>query len=166
MKLKYILFLLLSLPILSACDQTDDVLEIFTGKNYKLTNIFDSKGRVCIDAYFIGASAETKEESMKQWAKEGNFTIGFTGAEVNGVVTGEYSGKGAHTTFSGKWKANGDSNAFSTEQGDPSGSEDLLAKVFINAIKTAEKYEGDTNGNLTIYFKENGTDKYLLLYGK
>jgi len=166
MKLKYILLLFLLLPTLSACDQTDDVLDIFTGKTWKLTNIFDSKGRVCIDDYFIGVSEKVKEESIKLWDKKDNFTLGFTGVEADGKAKGEYIGRGAHTTFSGKWEADGKSNAFSTNQGDPSGSEDLLAKVFINAIKNAYKYQGDTNGNLTIYFKEekSNKDKYLLLY--
>ncbi|NDV84566.1 DUF4847 family protein [Bacteroides sp. 51] len=164
MRLKYALLLLLLLPALSACDQTDDVLDIFTGKTWKLTNIYTSKGKVCIDDYFTGVSPEVKKESMRLWAMKDNFTISFTGAEVDDGVTGEYAGRGAHTTISGKWNANGSNNAFSTNQGDPAGNEDLLGQVFIRAIKTAYKYEGDTAGNLTIYFKEGSTDKYLLLY--
>jgi hypothetical protein len=90
----------------------------------------------------------------------------FTGAEIDGTVIGEYSGRAANNTFSGKWEANGKNNTFKTNQKDPNVNEDLLGKVFINALKNAYEYKGDTNGNLAIYFKENNVNKYLLLYAK
>lgn len=166
MKLKYILLLLLALPMLSACDQSDDVIDIFTGKTWKLTNIFDADGRVCIEDYFVGVSSTIRENAMDNWAKEGNMVIQFISAvEVNGVVTGEYTGRAVRTTLSGKWETNGKTNAFSTNQGNPVAGEDILGTAFVNAWKNAYKYEGDTNGNLTIYFKEKNVDKYLLLKG-
>jgi len=164
MKLKYIALLLLMLPVFSACNQEDDVIDIFTGKRWKLNFIVDSKNKNCIDSYFTGVSAEVKQASMDKMENLGNFVIDFTGVEVDGEAIGTYSGRATNTTISGNWQANGKSNAFSTDQGDPSNNEDLLGKVFIKAFKTAYKYEGDTAGNLTIYFEdEDRKDKRALI---
>jgi hypothetical protein len=162
MKLKHIILISLLLPALGACNQTDDVIKIFTGKTWKLTNVNDGGGD-CTREYF--SNEAQWEESMKLLSDKGNFVITFTGAEVNGEVIGTYLGRAARTAISGKWKANGENNAFSiSEQAEPSNSEDVLGRVFIRALINAYKYEGDTAGNLTIYFKESGTEKYLLLY--
>jgi hypothetical protein len=161
MKLKHILLISLLLPMLGACSQTDDIIKIFTGKTWKLTNVNDSKGD-CTREYF--SNTAQWEESMKLLSDKGNFVITFTGAEVNGEVIGAYSGRAARTAISGKWTANGKTNAFSVSgQADPDSREDVLGRVFIRALINAYKYEGDTAGNLTIHFKENGADKYLLL---
>ncbi|MDR3118274.1 MAG: DUF4847 family protein [Mediterranea sp.] len=159
MKFKYTIPLLL-LSILG-CNPTDDVMKIFTGKTWKLNHISTDKGD-CTREYF--SSQAQWDASMKLLSERGNFVISFTGAEINGTVTGTYSGRAANNTFSGKWEANGKNNTFRTNQADPAANEDLLGKVFINALKNAYKYEGDTNGNLTIHFKENNASKYLLLY--
>ena len=165
MKLKYITLLLLMLPVLSACNQEDDVIDIFTGKRWKLNFIIDAKDKICTDSYFTNVSAEVKEASMKKMADKGNFIIDFTGVEVDGEVIGTYSGRATNTTISGNWQANGKNNSFSTDQGGPSGNEDLLGKVFINGLATAYKYEGDTAGNLTIYFEDKERkDKRALVF--
>ena len=162
MKIKHIIPLLL-LPVLGACSQTDDVIKIFTGKSWKLTNINDSGGEDCTRGYF--SNEAQWEESMKLLSEKGNFVITFTGAEVDGEVIGAYNGRTARAAISGKWKANGKNNAFEISgQAAPGNSEDVLGKVFVHALINAYKYEGDTAGNLTIYFKENRADKYLLLY--
>lgn len=162
MKLKYIITLILMLPILSACNQTDDVIEIFTGKNWKLNYIADSKGD-CMRSY-VNDEAQW-DAAMEQLKKDGNFIISFTGAEVEGVVIGEYNGR-ATLQLSGKWEANGKNNSFKTTPESAGASETLLGKVFVEALKNAYKYEGDTNGNLRIYFKEKNVNRYLLLFAK
>jgi hypothetical protein len=162
MKLKHIIFLLLVLPALGACNQTDDVIKIFTGKTWKLNTINDSKGN-CTREYF--SSSAQWDASMKLLSEEGNFVITFTGAEIDGEVIGAYGGRAAGAAISGKWKANGENNAFTiSEQADPGDNGEVLSRVFIRALINAYKYEGDTAGNLTIYFKEGIADKYLLLY--
>ncbi|MDR0746014.1 MAG: DUF4847 domain-containing protein [Mediterranea sp.] len=162
MKSKYIISLLLVLPVLGACNQTDDVIKIFTGKTWKLNFVNDSKGD-CTKGYFL-AEAQW-ERSMKLLSEKGNFVITFTGAEIDGEVIGAYGGRAAGTPISGKWKANGENNAFRISgQAAPGNNEDVLGRVFINALINAYKYEGDTAGNLRIYFKEGNVDKYLLLY--
>lgn len=162
MKLKYIVPLILMLPILSACDQTDDVIEIFLGKTWKLTFIGDSKGD-CMRDYFNDKAQW--DAAMEQMKADGNFTIGFSGAEIDGTVIGEYTGR-TTLQFSGRWEANGKNNSFKTTPVSSGASETKLGEIFIDALKNAYKYEGDTNGNLRIYFKEKNVNKYLLLYGK
>lgn len=167
MKLKYILPLLLLLPVFSACNQSDDVIEIFTGKTWKLTNIFDSKGHVCIDEYFLTVSPDVKQESFKKWNQKGNLTINFTGVEVDDGITGTYNGRAINSTISGNWQADGKNNSFFTSgQAEPGSGEDILGKVYIKALINAYKYQGDTAGNLTIYFedKERKDKRYLLFH--
>jgi len=155
MKLKYILPLFILLPVLSACNQEDDVIEIFTGKTWKLNFISNSKGNNCIEEYFTNVSSEVRDASMEKMSKKENFTINFTAIEVDGEAVGTYLGRATNSTISGDWQANGKKNTFIiTKQANPNNNEDLLGKVFINALITAYKYEGDTAGNLTIYFED------------
>lgn len=166
MRLKYILPLLLLLPVLSACNQTDDVIEIFTGKTWKLTGIYydnKSKPEPCLDYW---NNDEAWKTSNKLLNKAGNFTIRFTGIENGNRGEGEYEGYATNSGIKGKWVANGDNNAFQiTEQGGPGGSEDVLAKAFINGLINANKYGGDTN-NLRIYFEDKGKNdrRYLMFH--
>lgn len=165
MKLKYIALLLLTLPVLSACDQEDDVIEIFEGKTWKLTNVFFAKGgnNVCWD-YWKDEEAYNASEELRQ--KKGNFVINFTGAEINGNVTGEYHGNAVSTTISGKWEANGKNNTFKAQSDQqPGNNMNILERVYINGLINAYKYEGDTNGNLRIFFKDpDKKDNRFLLF--
>lgn len=165
MKLRYILSLLLLLPVLSACDQTDDVIEIFTGKTWKLTGIYYKGGGNdwCMDYW---SNQSDKDASDKLFEKAGNFTIRFTGVENGDEALGEYEGYVTNSAIKGKWTANGKNNSFGiTGQGDPSGSEDILGKAFINGLIKADKYEGDIN-NLRIYFedKDKKDRRFLMFY--
>ena len=76
MKLKHILPLLLLLPALSACNHTDDVIDIFTGKTWTLTGIFYDQGSNdwCMDYW---NNEEAWETSSKLLSKAGHFTLPF-----------------------------------------------------------------------------------------
>lgn len=155
MKLKHIIPILLLLPMLSACNQEDDVIEIFTGKTWRLNFIIDSKGDNCTDSYFTNVTDAIWKASMDKLSEGRNFTINFSGAEIDGDVIGTCDGWATTTAISGNWQANGKNNSFKiTGQDGPGDNEDLLGKVFINALINAYKYEGDTAGNLTIYFED------------
>ena len=165
MKLKHILPLLLLLPALSACNQTDDVIDIFTGKTWKLTGIFYDKGSNdwCMDYW---NNEEAWETSSKLLSKAGNFTITFHGVENGNRGEGEYQGNVTNSGIKGKWVANGDNNAFQiTDQGNPNGYEDVLGKAFVYALIKADKYGGDVN-NLRIYFedKDKKDRRYLMFH--
>lgn len=156
MKLNHFLLLLLALPMLSACNQTDDVIDIFTGKTWKLTGIFYDKGsnEWCMDYW---NSKEEKDASDKLFEKAETYTIRFTGIKNENAGQGEYEGYATHSAIKGQWVANGDNNSFQIGgQAPPGNNEDVLAKAFINGLIGASKYEGDEN-NLRIYFED--TDK-------
>jgi len=153
------------LPVLSACNQTDDVIDIFTGKTWKLTSIFYDKGNkddVCMDYW---ANDAAYQASVKLLNTSGNFTINFTGAEMDGDVTGTYSGRSAGSAISGQWQANGKNNYFNISNATGGSGGDVLGQAYIDGLANADKYDGDTNGNLRIYFKDKaGTRRFLLFH--
>lgn len=162
MKPKFLLFILFFLPFLSACNSTDDVGRIFTGKTWKLTGIWEEKKPEMVNLWSDEAQ---QNASMKLLEGKENFTVTFDGAEDKDLITGNFNGRGASSTFEGKWRANGESNEFSTSNFRQTGSEsDILAKVYIEGLKSATRYSGDEN-NLYLYFTyENKTIR--LAFGK
>lgn len=159
MKYKYLLLLLLMLPFVSACDTSDDVLGIFTGKTWKLTYITKAGDHQPYDFWNDQAKLE---ESMKTIRKEGAFTVNFTGSEINKVISGAFNGKIIAAPFSGKWTANGESGEFSTSSIEGSESDPLaLGKKFIEGIRNAKSYRGDYNNLFLFYKDEAGRDLCL-----
>lgn len=165
MKFKHVILSLLVLPIISACSQSDDVIAIFSQGEWKLTSIFkdNNKGTdVCKDYWNDDASYDASQALLDI---SSNFVITFTGVEIEEDVTGTYTGRASTNPISGNWSANGKNNSFSISgQSEPATGEDVLGKAFINALINAYKYEGDTNGNLRIYFKEGNNKKFLLFH--
>ena len=74
---------------LGACNNEDDVMEIFNNKTWKLVRIATEKGK---EQFYQGLwSNESKEEidrELNTFGAEGNYTLNFNCAEVNGEVTG------------------------------------------------------------------------------
>ena len=74
---------------LGACNNEDDVMEIFNNKTWKLVRIATEKGK---EQFYQGLwSNESKEEidrELNTFRAEGNYTLNFNCAEVNGEVTG------------------------------------------------------------------------------
>lgn len=166
MKLKYILPLLLLLPVLSACDQTDDVIEIFTGKTWKLTGIFYDKGRNNLCKDYWNDNQDEMDASYNLSKKNSTYcTINFTGIANGDLGQGGYEGYATNSGIKGKWVADGKNNSFQiTEQRNPDNSEDVLGKAFINGLIKAYKYEGDIN-NLRIYFEDKDKkDRRFLMF--
>lgn len=155
MKPKFLLFILFFIPFLSACNSSDDVEKIFTGKTWKLTGIWEEKKPEIAD---IWTNEAQKNASLKLLKGENNFIVTFDGSEDKNIINGNFNGKGASSSFEGKWRANGENNEFITSNFRQTGSEsDILAKVYIEGLKNATSYSGDTN-NLYLYFiHENKT---------
>lgn len=155
MKPKFLLFILFFLPFLSACNDTDDVGRVFTGKTWKLTGIWDEKKWTMAE---IWGDDKQKEASLKLLEGTNNFIVTFDGTEDKDIITGNFNGRGVGSTFEGKWRANGESNEFSTSNFKQTGGEsDILAQVYIEGLKSATRYSGDEN-NLYLYFTyENKT---------
>lgn len=163
MKLKHLLPLLFVLPLLGGCSNSDDVMDIFTQSTWKLTNIFESTGKPH-GGYW--QNEDSHKASMALLKQPANFTITFTGAPMEEAVEGTYNGRAAKSAIAGKWKANGKNNDFAISgQADPGTGEDVFGKAFINGLKNAYAYKGDTNGNLIIYFTEGkGEFKRFMMF--
>jgi hypothetical protein len=148
MKLKsFILMLIMALPLLTACNDTDDVQSIFTGRSWKLTYITQKNKH----AWY--KFSDVTDEMYKQYdpvSGSKSFVISFSGTAKDETITGNVTGEGA-ATLSGTWSANGKTRAVSTNITRSTAS-DALAKKIVEGVKNATSYEGD-NSNLYLYFE-------------
>ena len=96
----YIQLLLVTLfvPVLSACDQEDDVIDIFTGKTWYMTYIAVEGQNKMYD--FWQGDQDAREKSFKTIAGD-NYTLVFDGAEVNGTAGGTFTGKATSASVNG-----------------------------------------------------------------
>lgn len=143
-----------TLPLLSSCNNTDDLTEIFTGKTWKMSRLTNKNS----EAQFypgIWNSQEAKKKSLNQLKQEGCFTLRFEGTELDGEMIGaSLSGRGINTSFTGTWNADGKNQSLTLSlKTDGSTEGDPLAKAFINGLRNVYKYEGDAN-SLTLFYKD------------
>ena len=167
-KIKNIGCLLLALailPILGGCNDEDDVIDIFTGKTWKLSfiasegsyqqyNFWGDKGMNNQNPAYVS--------SMTALAQDGTFTLTFTGSDlVNNSTGGSFSGKAITANVSGTWKADGATNSLNISvEGNPTEKSDVLGAAFISGLRNATKYQGDKN-NLFIYYEEGQRTFFL-----
>nr|WP_320059480.1 DUF4847 family protein [uncultured Bacteroides sp.] len=156
MKTKYLCFLILLFPLLSGCNDTDDIAKIFLGKTWKLTNIMEGDAP---SDYWNGNQA-AGEASLALIRQGDNCTIKFNGTITENIIIGTIAGTATSTTFNGKWRADGENRTFSSSTNTTTDS-DVLGRAFLNGLNNATSYSGDEN-NLYIYFKEGQRTKYLL----
>lgn len=142
MKNKWLLLLVLLLPLLSGCNDTDDVQKIFTGKTWKLNYITTKNEHKMFD--FWGNDEAARKKSMDELAKKGTYLVNFSGSTTDDIITGTLSGTVIISNLSGTWSANAKSQDFKAKVsgGD---SSDLLAKNFIELLNKADSYTGDEN---------------------
>ncbi len=154
------LMLLAILLGFSACNNEDDVMEIFNNKTWKLSRIATEKGK---EQFYQGLwNNEAEEKASRELLKtDGNFTLNFNCAEVNGEVTGTVSAHAVKSSIDdATLKIDGKEHTINIG-GKVIGTEsDKLAKVFINGVLNVFKYEGDIH-NLTLYFKDGNTTKVM-----
>lgn len=144
-----IFFLLFCIPVMNSC-QSDDVVQIFTGKKWQLTYITGKDNNDIYD--FWNGDATAKKASLAYVNKDNNFTVSFTGTATNNIIKGNMTGNVLNTSFSGTWLANGETSKFSsiiTNSGDET---DSLAVNFLKGLNSATSYKGDIN-NLYLYYK-------------
>ena len=94
MKYKYLLLLLLMLPFVSGCNDSDDVNGIFTGKVWKLTYITKKNEH---KPYDFWGDKDKYEQSIKNYInKEGAYTIKFEGETTDNVISGSLAERFCH----------------------------------------------------------------------
>lgn len=149
-----ILGALLLLPLLSGCNDSDDLQAIFIGKTWKLTyiNVKDQYGMM--DGF--------TKESLKifQDSKDAYF-INFSGVEESNKISGNIAGKVITAGINGTWSADGKNNQFKADIQNINES-DGLAKAFITGLTNASSYSGDMN-NLFLYYKPSGSEQTFVL---
>lgn len=157
----YILLFIVAAPLFSGCNNEDDVMEIFTGKVWKLSYIAAEGTRIQFNYWpNDNAEGEAYQYSMSLLKKKDNFTLTFTGGEMNNSIGGTFSGKGANATLNGQWKANGKEQSLTMNTTVAGRETDPLARAFVNGLQNVIRYEGDAM-NLFIYFKDGETIKYM-----
>ena len=150
-RLNIFILSLLTLVVLAGCNTEDDVLEIFSGKTWKLTYISTENGHKQFDLWGSGDSSQSME-ALKQ---TNTFTVSFEGSEINGNTGGSFNATVISATVNGQWNANGASKEMTTSDVRVSYAEkDPLAIAFVRGLQNAVRYGGDSN-NLYIYYKDN-----------
>ena len=142
---------LLVLLLFAGCNMEDDVLEIFSGKTWKLTYISTENSNKQFDFWGSGDSSQSME-ALKQ---TNTFTITFEGSEINAITGGTFNATAITATVNGQWNADGKSQEMTTSNVQVSYAEsDPLAIAFVRGLQNAVRYGGDSS-NLYIYYKDN-----------
>ena len=127
---KTIIFVL-TIAMLSACNNSDDVNEIFIGHNWKLTYI--------------------EEGGIRRWSSQEN-PYGLTFAANTFSATTPGGGK-----ISGRWSADGKTREFRCTNIHTEGisASDTIARQMIQMFTEATSYDGDTHYLQIIKEKNN-----------
>lgn len=147
MKSKFLFLLILIIPFIQGCNNTDDLETILVGKTWRLSSFYDSKGEVIP---YDGAK-ELFENNPS------SFVITFHEST--------FSGKALNKTFSGTWKGDGNTNSFSFYIDKTTGSDsEQIAIDFFNAIKDVDSYRNADENNLELNYSEGS--KFMRFYVK
>lgn len=161
-RLTPIILLIAALSTLSSCNAGDDVIEIFTGRVWKLSYI-SLENNYTTPFDFWNGDAEAMEASMRLKDIAQNFTIEFTGGLTNsGSYGGSFTGRAVNSTVVGYWSADGDTKELTFKDVKWSGTEsDAYAWAFVRGISNnVFAYSGDSE-NLYIHYKEELTTKVM-----
>lgn len=159
-KLTALLFLLL-LPLLGGCENEDNVIEIFTGKTWKL-NIISLDGHADWFDFWNGdVQARQKSLNLRGQNNSATFTITFNGSETGEITGGDFTAQAVNCTYTGVWSADGSSHTLTLSNIRFSGNDtDVLARAFDTGLKNAIRYSGDSQ-NLYIYYEDGQTTKRM-----
>ena len=133
-----IIGLLLLLPLFSGCNDSDDVAAEMFG--------------------FWESEAE-KKKSMDELKKNGTYNVIFEGTTEDDLIKGNIRGS-VITSYplAGTWRANGKDNKFKANITEGKDGGDKLAKNFLEGLKNATAYEGDSK-NLYLLYKPTGSQQ-------
>ena len=132
MKLKHILYLMLTLPLLWGCNNEDNVDEIFVSGTWNVGNFYNGGDW---DKLNDGARpAFTKEDDLKAL---NYLTVTF-------LEDGTLQGRMNNGTFTAHWKANGEDRTISITQLKTTATPSGKSKQLVEALENAAYYKGDS----------------------
>ena len=132
MKLKHILYLILTLPLLWGCNNEDNVDEIFVSGTWNVGNFYNGGDW---DKLNDGARpAYTKEDDLKAL---NYLTVTF-------LEDGTLQGRMNNGTFTAHWKANGEDRTISITQLRTTATPSGKSKQLVEALENAAYYKGDS----------------------
>ena len=161
MKIERLFILLAVVLTLTACNNEDDVMEIFTGKTWKLTRLTTEGSSIRFLAG-LWDNENSYNNSMERLNSAGNYILNFYGdTQSSELIEPTFNANGISARITnGTWKADGISKDL-TLNGNITGSEsDPLAKEFMKGLLLVYKYEGD-NRTLTLYYKDGQINKIM-----
>ena len=132
MKLKHVLYLMLTLPLLWGCNNEDNVDEIFVSGTWNVGNFYNGGDW---DKLHDGARpAFTKEDDLKAL---NYLTVTF-------LEDGTLQGRMNNGTFTAHWKANGEDRTISITQLRTTATPSGKSKQLVEALENAAYYKGDS----------------------
>lgn len=132
MKLKHVLYLMLTLPLLWGCNNEDNVDEIFVSGTWNVGNFYNGGDW---DKLNDGARpAYTKEDDLKAL---NYLTVTF-------LEDGTLQGRMNNGTFTANWKANGEDRTISITQLRTTATPSGKSKQLVEALENAAYYKGDS----------------------
>lgn len=132
MKLKHILYLIWTLPLLWGCNNEDNVDEIFVSGTWNVGNFYNGGDW---DKLNDGARpAYTKEDDLKAL---NYLTVTF-------LEDGTLQGRMNNGTFTAHWKANGEDRTISITQLRTTATPSGKSKQLVEALENAAYYKGDS----------------------
>ena len=132
MKLKHVLYLILTLPLLWGCNNEDNVDEIFVSGTWNVGNFYNGGDW---DKLNDGARpAFTKEDDLKAL---NYLTVTF-------LEDGTLQGRMNNGTFTANWKANGEDRTISITQLKTTATPSGKSKQLVEALENAAYYKGDS----------------------
>ena len=132
MKLKHVLDLVLALPLLWACNNEDDVNEIFASGTWNVGNFYNG-----------GDWNKLNDGARPKYTKEEDFKA-LNYLTVTFMEDGTIQGRMNNGSFTAHWKANGDDRTISITQLKTTATPSGKSKELIEALKNAAYYKGDS----------------------
>ena len=143
--------------LISACNNEDDVLGIFTGKTWRVTY-----NPIIMEQAIFNGNTTSITNTLNILNQGKNFTISFDGSEINGTIGGTFTATGTNVTFTGEWNADGKSRKMKLSIRTPQNyanvrDNNILGNELLNCLRNITHYEGDSR-NLYLYYEKGAIE--------
>ncbi|MBQ8672974.1 MAG: DUF4847 family protein [Bacteroides sp.] len=148
-----LLWTLLLIPLFTACNDEDDVEEIFMNKVWKMSRLTAEGNTGQFPAGFWSDQA-SYNNSMTAFSREDTYTIEFKAGSGGSTSGGTFTAQAVKATLTGDWTVDGKNGLLTLNVKKQSTTEsDILAKKFIEGLKKISRYEGSSK-QITLFFEE------------